>query len=203
MSSQQSDAEKKFWGCPELVKHLLSFLDLRSTLHLAKEHQLSRKTLEDKHNWKKLVDQKILFRKNEITLHWKRWTTWQRSFSWWKLQECLCCGNCYTRFVRDFLSTLSPQSSLSPQLKDWISSARTMKSLTGSLLSDLALLGLFFDVSGVKRNCSQCFFPFDTKSILWTIKFCAKRWIEMKSHLKQFILILILLLDILIQSTSL
>ena len=134
---------------------------------------------------------------------WKRWTKWQRSFSWWKLQECLCCGNCYTRFVRDFLSTLSPQSSLSPQLKDWISSARTMKSLTGSLLSDLALLGLFFDVSGVKRNCSQCFFPFDTKSILWTIKLCAKRWIEMKSHLKQFILILILLLDILIQSTSL
>ena len=132
---------------------------------------------------------------------WKRWTKWQRSFSWWKLQECLCCWNCYTRFVRDFLSTLSPQSSLSPQLKDWISSARTMKSLTGSLLSDLALLGLFFDVSGVKRNCSQCFFPFDTKSILWTIKLCAKRWIEMKSHLKQFILILILLLDILIQST--
>ena len=68
MSSQQSDAEKKFWGCPELVEHLLSFLDLRSTLHLAKEYQLSRKTLEDKHNWKKLVDQKILFRKNEITL---------------------------------------------------------------------------------------------------------------------------------------
>ena len=68
MSSQQSDAEKKFWVCPELVKHLLSFLDLRSTLHLAKEHKLSRKTLEDKHNWKKLVDQKIPFRKNEITL---------------------------------------------------------------------------------------------------------------------------------------
>ena len=68
MSRQQSDAEKKFWICPQLVKHLLSFLDLRSTLHLAKEHQLSRKTLEDKHNWKKLVDQKILFRKNEITL---------------------------------------------------------------------------------------------------------------------------------------
>ena len=68
MSSQQSDAEKKFWVCPELVKHLLSFLDLRSTLHLAKEHKLSRKTLEDKHNWKKLVDQKIPFRKNEISL---------------------------------------------------------------------------------------------------------------------------------------
>ena len=73
MSSQQSDAKKKFWGCPELVKHLLSFLDLMSTLHLAighlaKEHELTRKTLEDKHNWKKLVDQKILFRKNEITL---------------------------------------------------------------------------------------------------------------------------------------
>ena len=71
--SHQSDAEKKFWICPELVEHLLSFLDLRSTLHLAighltKEYQLSRKTLEDKHNWKKLVDQKILFRKNEITL---------------------------------------------------------------------------------------------------------------------------------------
>ena len=68
MSRQQSDAEKKFWICPKLVKHLLSFLDLRSTLHLAKEYQLSRKTLEDKHNWKKLVDQKILFRKNEIAL---------------------------------------------------------------------------------------------------------------------------------------
>lgn len=68
MSRQQSDAEKKFWICPQLVKHLLSFLDLRSTLHLAKEYQLSRKTLEDKHNWKKLVYQKIPFRKNEITL---------------------------------------------------------------------------------------------------------------------------------------
>ena len=38
------------------------------TWPLAKEYQLSRKTLEDKHNWKKLVYQKIPFRKNEITL---------------------------------------------------------------------------------------------------------------------------------------
>ena len=55
MSRRMSEAAKKFWGMPELVNKLLPFLDLESTLNLAKVHQLTRDILQGSFDWNKLI----------------------------------------------------------------------------------------------------------------------------------------------------
>ena len=50
-----SEAEKRFWGCPELVESLLPFLDSYSTICLAQAHQPVLDILLGKTVWKKLV----------------------------------------------------------------------------------------------------------------------------------------------------
>ena len=55
MSSDKTEAERKFWGSPELVDTLLPFLDVKSILCLAECHQLTLKTLQGTSVWKKLV----------------------------------------------------------------------------------------------------------------------------------------------------
>ena len=55
MSSDKTEAERKFWGSPELVDTLLPFLDVKSILCLAECHQLTLKTLQGTYVWNKLV----------------------------------------------------------------------------------------------------------------------------------------------------
>ena len=54
-------AEKKFWEIPELVKRLLPFLDVQSTLCLAQVHDLTQKILQGSHTWNKLIRRSCLF----------------------------------------------------------------------------------------------------------------------------------------------
>ena len=55
MSYKQSEVEKKFWETPELIDNLLSFLDLKSTLHLARAHKITQNILERTFVWNKLI----------------------------------------------------------------------------------------------------------------------------------------------------
>ena len=54
-STMSSEAEKKFWGTPELVEQLLSHLDLNSTRCLAEIHQMTQDLLQGGLVWKKLI----------------------------------------------------------------------------------------------------------------------------------------------------
>ena len=49
------NAATKFWGCPELVEKLLTFLDVQSTLNLARVHPLTIAILKAGPTWRKLV----------------------------------------------------------------------------------------------------------------------------------------------------
>ena len=51
----QSEASKKFWRSPELVEKLLPFLDLETTLNLARTHKMTRDILQKSYIWNKLV----------------------------------------------------------------------------------------------------------------------------------------------------
>ena len=53
-------AEKKFWEIPELVKRLLPFLDVQSTLCLAQTHKLTKNILQGSHAWNKLIRRSCL-----------------------------------------------------------------------------------------------------------------------------------------------
>ena len=55
MSSKRFEAEKKFWGSPELIATLLPFLDLDSTHQLAQAHLKTREILQTTVDWNKLV----------------------------------------------------------------------------------------------------------------------------------------------------
>ena len=50
-----SEAEMKFWRTPELVEKLLPFLNLESTLILAKTHEMTRRLLQGTSIWNKLI----------------------------------------------------------------------------------------------------------------------------------------------------
>ena len=60
----ECEAERKVWRSPELVEHLLPFLDLASTKELAKAHQLTRQTLGRPLNWNKMM--KRTFREGPV-----------------------------------------------------------------------------------------------------------------------------------------
>ena len=51
-----SEAAKKFWGCPELMENLLSFLDTFSIISLAKAHKPVLDIILGKTVWNKLVN---------------------------------------------------------------------------------------------------------------------------------------------------
>ena len=55
MSSEKYTAEIKFWRTPELVAKLLPYLDLETTLHLARSHGMTRSLLGSTSTWNKLV----------------------------------------------------------------------------------------------------------------------------------------------------
>ena len=61
-----SEAEKKFWECPELVEHLLPFLDTLSLVNLA----LARRPILDivlgKTMWNKLI-KKIIYDNRRVS----------------------------------------------------------------------------------------------------------------------------------------
>ena len=59
MSRDKSEAERKFWATPELVDTLLPFLDVKSTLCLAKCHRLTLKTLQSTFVWKQLIQRSL------------------------------------------------------------------------------------------------------------------------------------------------
>ena len=48
-------AQTKFWETPELIAKLLTFLDLPSTLRLAKCHQLTQDVIQGSWVWNKLI----------------------------------------------------------------------------------------------------------------------------------------------------
>ena len=48
-------AQTKFWETPELIAELLTFLDLPSTLRLAKCHQLTQDVIQGSWVWNKLI----------------------------------------------------------------------------------------------------------------------------------------------------
>ena len=51
------EAEKKFWGCPELVDSLIPFLDTYSTICLARAHKPVLDVILGKTAWNKLIKQ--------------------------------------------------------------------------------------------------------------------------------------------------
>ena len=53
--SGEFNAERKFWGTPELVEKLVSFLDLASIKQLAEFHKLTRKILGKSFIWNQLI----------------------------------------------------------------------------------------------------------------------------------------------------
>ena len=53
-------AEWKFWETPELLEHLLPFLDLQTTLNLAKTHDLTRNIFKSSVSWNKLIRRNLL-----------------------------------------------------------------------------------------------------------------------------------------------
>ena len=55
MSDSEHAAEEKFWRTPELIERLLTFLDLDSTLKLARTHELTRNILQGVYNRNKLI----------------------------------------------------------------------------------------------------------------------------------------------------
>ena len=55
MSSPHSEAEKKFWATPELIEQLLPYLNLQSTMSLAKIHQMTQNVLQGRRVWKKVI----------------------------------------------------------------------------------------------------------------------------------------------------
>ena len=55
MSIQEFSAKRKFWGSPELMEHLLPFLDTSTTKQLAEAHKLTRRILGNALNWNKLI----------------------------------------------------------------------------------------------------------------------------------------------------
>ena len=50
-----SSNEKKFWRSPELIESLLPFLDISSTLRLAKAHKFTLQVLQGKSSWNKFI----------------------------------------------------------------------------------------------------------------------------------------------------
>ena len=50
-----SEAARMFFETPELVEKLLPFLDLKSTLHLARTHVLTQNILAGSRIWNKLI----------------------------------------------------------------------------------------------------------------------------------------------------
>ena len=55
MFGAQYEAEMKFWRSPELIVKLLPFLDLKSTLCLARSHDLTKNILQRGFAWNNLV----------------------------------------------------------------------------------------------------------------------------------------------------
>ena len=61
-------AEQKFWGCPELIEVLISFLDSRSILELVHAHKPALKVLHDRKSvWNKFCPSanNLAFRKKK------------------------------------------------------------------------------------------------------------------------------------------
>ena len=56
----KSDAEQKFWQLPELIEELLKFLDLESTLQLARAHERTRNILQGSKAWNNLLKRSYL-----------------------------------------------------------------------------------------------------------------------------------------------
>lgn len=56
----KSEAEEKFWQLPELIEELLKFLDLESTLQLARAHERTRNILQGRKVWNNLLKRSSL-----------------------------------------------------------------------------------------------------------------------------------------------
>ena len=63
-----SEAEKRFWGCPELVENLLPFLDTLSLVRLIQAHRPILDIVLGKTMWKKLI-KKIIFDNRKMSRH--------------------------------------------------------------------------------------------------------------------------------------
>ena len=66
------DAEREFWGTPELVENLILYLDLASIKQLAESHKLTRKILGKTFTWNKLI-KRIFPEVTNIDLHYSTW----------------------------------------------------------------------------------------------------------------------------------
>ena len=69
MFPAQHEAKQKFWQIPEMIGHLLTFLDLGSTLCLAQSHKKTRKVLQDIVVWNKLVKRSSPLNQQEKVEH--------------------------------------------------------------------------------------------------------------------------------------
>ena len=64
MSCGKCEAATLFWGTPELVEHLLPFLDADSTKELAEAHHLTRQILGKALIWGRLTKRTFPLGKN-------------------------------------------------------------------------------------------------------------------------------------------
>ena len=59
-SSEETEAERKFWALPELVETLLPHLDVKSILCLAQCHHLTLRLLQGTSDWNKLIKRVLM-----------------------------------------------------------------------------------------------------------------------------------------------
>ena len=62
------DAEVKFWWIPELVEHLLTFMDPASILNLAHSHSRVEQVLQSVYVWTELIDRVCPYDREEQDL---------------------------------------------------------------------------------------------------------------------------------------
>ena len=62
------DAEVKFWWIPELVEHLLTFMDPASILNLAHSHSRVEQVLQSAYVWTELIDRVCPYDREEQDL---------------------------------------------------------------------------------------------------------------------------------------
>ena len=85
-----SEAEKKFWQCPELVENLLPFLDTYSIICLAKAHKQTQDIVLGKTVWNKLNKQVCRANRRMYSSYYPDDFDLEKEFTQMKIQVTCC-----------------------------------------------------------------------------------------------------------------
>ena len=85
-----SEAEKKFWQCPELVENVLPFLDTYSIICLAKAHKQTQDIILGKTVWNKLIKQVCRANRRMYSSYYPDDFDLEKEFTQMKIQVTCC-----------------------------------------------------------------------------------------------------------------